>query len=179
MSELVVFTYENEQEAFEALATVVSKKQENVQAPLVAIEDAAVAVKSAHGKVKIRQTMEAAAKSGSVFSSSMWGLIVGFLFGGPLLMAALGGGISALIGRKLDLGISNDFIDEVSASLKPGNSALFLLTNGADPATIAGALGEHGGTLFHTTMADDAAAALAEASEDAELAAAVEAEHAD
>lgn len=179
MADLVVFTYNTEQEAAAALLSVVSKKQENVQAPLVAIDDAAVAVKNTHGKVKIRQTMEASVKGGAIASGSLWGFIIGFFFGGPLLMAALGGGISALTGRKLDLGISNDFIKEVSESLDPGNSVLFLLTKDAEPETIAEALGEHAGTLFHTTMTDDAAEALGEAAQDPELAAAVEAEHAD
>ncbi len=179
MADLVVFTYEQESGAADALATIVSKKKENVEAPLVAIDDAAVAVKRDDGKVKIRQTLESAVKGSSIFSGSLWGLLIGFIFGGPLMFAVLGGGISALIGRKIDLGISNDFIDEVSDALKPGNSALFLLTSESDPATIAEALGDHASTLFHTTMSDDAASALTEASNDAELLAAVEAEHAD
>ena len=62
MSDLIVFTYPTEVEAGQALAHVSSQEQQNVHKPLVAIEDAAVAIKKDNGKVKIRQTLESTAK---------------------------------------------------------------------------------------------------------------------
>lgn len=179
MSELIVFTYPTEDQAAAALGQVVTQKQENVQAPLVDIEDAAVAVKTRGGKVKVRQTLESAAKGSQLASGGLWGLLIGFLFGGPLFGALLGLGVSKLLGRNLDLGIDNEFIDGVSRELQPGNSALFLLVEGTAPEIIAEALGDHRGKLHHTSMSDEAAAALAEASTDSDLAAAAEAEQAE
>ncbi|MFK8025093.1 MAG: DUF1269 domain-containing protein [Ilumatobacter sp.] len=179
MSDLVVFTYKGEIGASAALAHVVTQKQENIQKPLLAIEDAAVAVKTPKHKVKINQTMENAVKGSRTAGAGLWGLLIGLLFGGPLLVAAVAMGISSLLGRKIDLGIDNDFIDSVSNGLEPGDSALFLLVNGATADQVAEALGDHQGTLYHTTLSDEAAASLAEASTNEELAGAIESENAD
>ena len=119
MAKLIVYTYNTEDKAGEVLKEVAGMKQENVQRPLLSLEDAAVVVKDAKGKVKVRQTLESIAKGGNVASGGFWGLLIGFLFGGPLLGALLGMGMSALFGRNIDLGIDNDFIKKVGDELAP------------------------------------------------------------
>ena len=173
MSDLVVFTYEQEGKAAEALSSVTRLKQENVQKPLVGIEDAAVVVKDAKGKVKVRQTLEAAVKGGSIASGGLWGVLIGFLFGGPLFGALLGMGFSALFGRKIDVGIDNDFIKSIGDDLAPGDSALFLLVKDTPVDTVAEALKDHGGKLYHTSLSEEAAEAFSRAGESEELKAAI------
>ena len=163
MSDLIVFCYEGDSEAKEALAHVASQEQKNIHKPLVAIEDAAVAVKKANGKVKIRQTLEAAAKGSRTLYGGFWGLLIGILLGGPLFGLLIGYAVAGLLGRNIDLGIDNDFIETLSDQLEPGNSALFLLVNDTDPDTIAEAMGDHRGTLFHTTLPDGCLSVLDEA----------------
>ena len=165
MSDLIVFTYNDENKAGEVLASVASLKQENVQKALIHIEDAAVVVKNGDGKVKVQQTLESVVKGGRVASGGLWGLLIGFLFGGPLLGALLGMGFSALFGRKIDIGIDNEFINGIGDDLAPGDSALFLLTNNTPVADIAAALNEHGGTLYHTSFSKETATAFSEAME--------------
>lgn len=169
MDDLVVFCYETEDEASKALKHVASQKQQNVQQPLVAIGDAAVAVKHQNGKVKIRQTLETATKQSRTIQGGIWGLLIGFLFGGPLLGAVLGVAVSGILGSRIDLGIDNDFIDSVSSELQPGKSVLFLLVNGTHPDTLKMAMGDFQGKLFHTTMQDGATSVLEEACENDEL----------
>ncbi len=82
MSDLIVYTYDSEEKAAEVLAEIATLKQENVQKALIKIEDAAVAVKDADGKVKVRQTLESIVKGGRIISGGFWGLLIGFLFGG-------------------------------------------------------------------------------------------------
>lgn len=165
MSKLIVYTYNTEDKAAEVLRTVSGMKQENVQRPLIALKDAAVVVKNAKGKVRVRQTLESVAKGRNVTSGGFWGLLIGFLFGGPLLGALLGVGMSALFGRNIDLGIDNDFINGVGDELAPDDSALFLLVGDTALETVAEALNPFGGNLYHTNLSDEAAAALAQASE--------------
>ncbi|MEM7117886.1 MAG: DUF1269 domain-containing protein, partial [Chloroflexota bacterium] len=129
MSDLIVFTYNDENKAGEVLTKVATLKQENVQKALINIEDAAVVVKNSDGKVKVQQTLESVVKGSRVASGGLWGLLIGFLFGGPLFGALLGMGFSALFGRKIDIGIDNEFINGIGDDLAPGDSALFLLTN--------------------------------------------------
>lgn len=163
MSDLIVYTYDGEERAGEALKAVAGLKQENVQKPLVTVEDAAVVVKDESGKVRVRQTLETAVKGGSVASGGLWGVLIGFLFGGPLFGALLGMGVAYLFGRKIDIGIDNAFIDRISNDLSPGDSALFLLVKDTPVDTVAGALAGHGGTLHHTSLSDEAADALVRA----------------
>ena len=141
MSDLVVFTYQNEEKAAEVLAEIATLKQENVQKALIQIEDAAVAVKDEDGKVKVKQTLESVVKGGRIMSGGFWGLLIGFLFGGPLLGALLGVGLYSLLGRKIDIGIDNALIDDLSNQLEVGNSALFLLTVNTPVEDIAGDVG--------------------------------------
>lgn len=165
MSDLIVFTYEQANKASEALAHVASLKQENVQKALIGIEDAAVVVKDAKGKVKIRQTLESAVKGSNVATGGLWGVLIGFLFGGPLFGALLGMGISGLLGRKIDIGIDNSFIKGIGDDLAPGDSAMFLLVKDTSVDTVAEALKDFEGRLYHTSLSDEAAEAFSKASE--------------
>ena len=55
-------------------------------------------------------------------------ITIGLLFLSPFLGAAIGAGMGALAGRLSDVGINDDFIKQVSSTIHPGESALFLLT---------------------------------------------------
>ena len=96
-------------------------------------------------------------------------MLVGFLFGGPLLGALVGAGVSWLAGRKIDFGIANDFITEVSEDLRPGRSALLLLVKDTPIDTLAQTHNAQGGRLYHTTLTDEAAAAFTQAAEAPEI----------
>ncbi len=175
-NDLIVFTYPDENQATVALQRVVTAKQENTHVPLVAIDDAAVAVKNDKGRVKVRQTLESAVKGSRVASGGFWGLLIGLLFGGPLVGALVGIGLRTLSNRQIDIGIDNTFISAVSDSLAPGQSALFLLTDGATPDAIDEALGDHDGTLFHTTLASETTEALSDMAGDESITTALEAD---
>ena len=177
MSDLIVFTYEQEDKAAEALKHVASLKQENVQKALIGIEDAAVVVKDAKGKVKIRQTLESAVKGSNVASGGLWGVLIGFLFGGPLFGALLGMGISGLLGRKIDIGIDNNFIKGIGDDLAPGDSAMFLLVKDTPVETVSDALKDFDGRLYHTSLSEEAAEALSKASEHEPIKEAMEAQN--
>ncbi|NDJ53858.1 MAG: DUF1269 domain-containing protein [Chloroflexi bacterium] len=172
MSKLIVFTYENQEKAGQVLQSVAELSKQH----LIEVEDAAVIVKDANGKVKVHQTLESLVKSSNVASGGFWGLLIGLIFGGPIFMALLGMGLSALFGRKLDVGIDNQFIKNVGSDMKPGDSALFLLTEDITVDKVADALREHGGTLYHTSLSKEAEENLAKALEHAPIAKAVEAQ---
>jgi len=175
MSKLIVYTYNTEEKAAEVLQAVASMTQEHVRKPLIGVEDAAVVVKNAKGKVKVRQTLETTVKGSNVASGGFWGLLIGFLFGGPIFGALLGMGMSGIFGRNIDLGIDNDFIKKVGDELAPGDSALFLLVGDTPVETIADALNAHGGNLYHTNISDEASEALEKASADDAIADAINA----
>ena len=57
-----------------------------------------------------------------------------------------------LTGAIKDYGIPDKFIKEVSAGLRPGTSALFLMTTGGDKSKILPELSVHKGRLLSTTL---------------------------
>ncbi|MEM6431499.1 MAG: DUF1269 domain-containing protein [Deinococcota bacterium] len=179
MSDLIVYTYDQEDKATDVLKHVASLKQDNVQKALVGIEDAAVVIKNAKGRVKVRQTLESAVKGNNIARGGLWGVLIGFLFGGPLFGALLGMSISGLLGHNIDIGIDNEFINGISNDLAPGDSALFLLVNNTPTETIAEALKGFNGKLYHTSLSEEAEAALTKAGDHGPIKEAIEAQNAD
>jgi len=121
MSDLVVIVYSTEAKAEEMRQKVLELQKEY----LIEVSDAAVAVKQSDGNVKLNQLLNTTA-AGAV-SGSFWGLLIGIVFLNPILGAALGAASGAISGALTDYGINNDFMKQLSASLQPGNAALFEL----------------------------------------------------
>ncbi len=179
MSNLIVLTFDTKTEAERTLLSVIDESANSVLGRAVQIEDAAVAVKNDKGRVKITQTMEAAAKGGRTLRGTWWGLLIGLLFAGPLFGAIIGGSIAALRGRKMDLGIDNQFIKEVGDKLEPGGSALLILTDRTPEEALTQAAVELNAGLLLSELSDDAAATLTQVAADDDIAKAIEEEHAD
>lgn len=175
MGKLIVFTYDAEQQA----EAVLAKVHELTKQSLIVVQDAAWVVKDTNGKVRVQQTLENYVKGGNVVSGGFWGLLVGFLFGGPLFGALLGIGLGALFGSQIDVGVDNDFINEVGDNLKPGSSALFLLAEEVTVDKVGEALSEFGGTISHTSLSNESEAIFRKALEHDEIATAIVAHNSD
>ncbi len=92
---------------------------------LIKIEDAAVVVRNEKGRANVKQahSLVGAGALGGAF----WGMLIGLLFFAPWLGLLAGAAGGALSGKLGDIGIDDDFINEVRDAIEPGNSALFLL----------------------------------------------------
>src|SRR5690606_33506823 len=119
--DLIVIVYPTEAKAEEVRQRLIGPQREY----LIRLGDAVIATKTAAGKIKLNQLMNTTA-AGAV-SGSFWGLLIGALFLNPLLGVAIGAASGAIGGALTDVGINDAFIKELSASLQPGNGALFLL----------------------------------------------------
>ena len=97
------------------------------------------------------------------------GALLGLLLGGLLFPVAgllLGAGGGALVGRFMNLGVDGNFVKEVSASLQPGTSALFVLAHDANPAVVRAIMQEHPGKVLQTTLSPEAEESLKKAMQD-------------
>jgi uncharacterized membrane protein len=83
-------------------------------------------------------------------------------------------GLNALFGRSIDLGIENSFIKGIGDELAPGDSALFMLMGETPVETVAQALNQFGGNLYHTNLSKEAADILVQASQHEPIAEAIE-----
>ncbi|WP_442928627.1 DUF1269 domain-containing protein [Natronomonas sp.] len=93
---------------------------------LITLEDAAVVVRDEKGRAKVKQahSLVGAGALGGAF----WGMLIGLLFFAPWLGLLAGATAGAVSGKLGDIGIDDDFINEVRDAIDPGNSALFLLS---------------------------------------------------
>ena len=91
----------------------------------------------------------------------MLGLLLAGLFF-PLAGIAVGAGLGALVGKSFHLGIDKKFIEEVSESLKPGTSALFVIVKGGDVNMAIASFRPYEGKILQTTLPEEQVKALEE-----------------
>ena len=118
---LVAVAYGSEENANRALDAV----RELAEEKELALKDAAVVVKTAGGRVELRQTRQPAVGDSIVGGGTiglLLGLVVGIPIAGALAGLGGGGGLAAF-----DRGISDDRMRRFGDELEPGHAALFAL----------------------------------------------------
>ncbi|MCU4801618.1 DUF1269 domain-containing protein [Halobacteria archaeon HArc-gm2] len=120
---------------------------------LITLEDAAVVVRKENGHAKVKQA-HSLVGSGAL-GGAFWGMLIGVLFLAPWLGMAVGAASGALAGKLGDVGIDDSFIKEVSETIEPGMSALFLLTRDANIDRIQEELSDAEFTIIQTNLSPD------------------------
>jgi len=90
-------------------------------------------------------------------------LFLGVLFLVPLLGAAIGAAMGALSTSMIDMGISDQFIDDVKKKVTPGTSALFLLVDDVVVGEVESALSDMKPELIASNLSAEQEAKLREA----------------
>ncbi|WRH68659.1 MAG: DUF1269 domain-containing protein [Planktothrix sp. GU0601_MAG3] len=139
MSDLIAIAYDDEYKAEEVRLTLIKLQKEH----LIELEDAAVIVKNAEGKVKLNQAIDLTT-AGAV-SGGFWGLLIGTLFLSPLLGAAVGAAAGAASGALSDIGVDDDFMKSLGETLQPKTSALFVLVRKVTPDKVLEEIAPYGG----------------------------------
>jgi uncharacterized membrane protein len=160
MSDLVVIGFDQEEKAFELRAELAKMQKEY----LIEMEDVVVVTKNEKGKAKLHQAVNLTAAGAA--SGSFWGLLIGMIFMNPLIGAAVGAGAGAISGKLSDIGIDDKFIKELSGTLQPGNSALFVLVRKATPDKVIERLKGFQGKVLKTSLTTDKEAELQAVLED-------------
>ncbi|HET6377228.1 MAG TPA: DUF1269 domain-containing protein [Methylocella sp.] len=146
MSDLVVIAFPSEARAEEVRQKILEMQKDY----LIELGDAAIAIKQADGSVKLNQLINTTA-AGAV-SGTFWGTLIGLIFLMPLAGAAIGAASGAIGGMLTDIGINDAFMQEVAASLQPGNAALFLLIRKLTTDKVLDDLKGVGGTVLRTSF---------------------------
>lgn len=123
MSELLVFSFKDQNGATEARNRLYELRKEE----LIRIADACVVTRNKKGKVKFKQARNLV--GGGALGGAFWGALIGLLFLMPFAGMAIGSLIGALTGKFGDIGINDEFMKEVSESIGPDESGLFLLVD--------------------------------------------------
>lgn len=130
---------------------------------LVEVDDAVVAVRTAMGDIKIKQTKSLAGKY--TLRGSGIGLLAGMLLGGPIGGLIGGATIGAISGKMKDIGIDDKFIKEISEGLVRNTSALFFLGKSSDPEKLLDELKPFKAFVATTSLDADREKALRKALE--------------
>jgi uncharacterized membrane protein len=153
MADIIAVTFDGADEAEAALRTIRSLEQEGKVKP----SDTAVVSKDQDGKVTIHNEVASGTETGVTIGAVLGGLLF-VVF--PLAGIAAGAVAGGLIGRAAAPGIDGKWVKEVESDLPPGGSALFLQLREADRGLVIGALRQHKGRVFQTTLADEEVASL-------------------
>jgi uncharacterized membrane protein len=149
MSTLIVIGYDDQYKAEEVRLKLRKLQSEY----LIDLEDAVVAVKDSAGKVKLHQAVNLTT-AGAV-SGGFWGSLIGLIFLNPLLGLAVGATAGAVSGALTDLGINDDFMKDLAATMTNGSSALFVLVRKATPDKVLEEIKGTGGKILKTSLSHD------------------------
>jgi len=150
MSYIIAITFATPHEA-ERVRHSLSEAEEQGQLNL---DDSAVVVKDAHGRIHVHNEVDTGIKVGAL-GGGMLGLLIGFIFGGPIgsMLVGLVGG--ALMGSLAQMGVDKGFMKDVEEAMPPDSSALFFLLRDDDPDTAIDALEPYQGTVYHTSLSPE------------------------
>jgi uncharacterized membrane protein len=156
--DLIVVAYENEYSAYENLNLLRKFDRDWV----VEIHDAVAVAKDSGGKLHIQDSYKATPRAGA-----SWGVLLGTILGG-LALVPLTGGLSAAAAsgavaagatgaamaswNKQAVGLSDEFVSTVSATLGPGDSAVFALIETNDPELAVEFFRGTGGEIIRTNL---------------------------
>lgn len=146
MSNLVVITFDDMEEAERVLKTMRSVQQEG----LVSLDDSAVVVRDEEGKYHVKNEVDRGVKIGALGGGAIGLMIGGLLFPvAGILVGVLGG---AAVGALAGVGIDKDFVKEVEGAMEPGTSAIVLVVREANANVALAALKPYKGTVYSTTF---------------------------
>jgi uncharacterized membrane protein len=138
---------------------------------VVDLNDAVAVYRDYQGKLRVDQSFQMTTGEGAGWGGLFGGLIgamlaapftggasaAAVLAAGSLSGVALGATFGAIDAEswKDDYGISEDFVDQVSTMIQPGDSAAFVLARTINPTLVADAFKGYGGTILRTTLNDE------------------------
>lgn len=148
MSDLIVIGFSDEFKADEVLLDLRKLEREH----LIDLEDAAIVVRNKDGKVRVKQTQELV--TSGALSGGFWGLLIGMIFFEPLL-GILGAAVGALSGALTDIGIDDNFIQELGNTIEPGTSAIFVLVRKSTPDKVLDDLSKFEGKVLRSSLSHE------------------------
>jgi uncharacterized membrane protein len=171
MAELIVVGFKNQMyRASEVLNDLLAMNDDWV----VDLHDAVAVYRDFNGKLRVDQSYQMTTGQGAALGG-LWGLLIGatlaipFTGGASAAAAAgaiaagaaggtaLGAGLGAMDAEswKDEFGIPEDFVQQVSVLIQPGDSAIYAILRVGNPDIVADQFRGYGGTILRTTLSRD------------------------
>jgi uncharacterized membrane protein len=149
-----VITFEDENQALAVLRSLKSLANQD----MLSLDDAAVIIKDAQGKVQVKNMVEKNVKVGAAVGGLVGLAVASILF--PVAGIALGAAGGALVGKSFGNGVDKKFIKDVTESLAPGNSAILFLVSHENTGMLITALEPYFGKIYQTSFDSEVEAEL-------------------
>ncbi|WP_406381779.1 DUF1269 domain-containing protein [Streptomyces sp. NBC_01618] len=157
MSNLFVIAYDDLATADQVRDKLLSMNREH----LVELEDVVVVERrEKDGKIKLHQAVNHVGNGAA--GGALWGSVIGLLFLVPFLGAAVGAAAGAAGGSAVDTGVNDKFMKELSANLRPGAAAVFVLVKTSVRDRVVPEIVKFGGQLVQTSLSKEDEAHLRE-----------------
>ena len=171
MAELIVVGFKNQMyRASEVLNELLAMDDDWV----VDLHDAVAVYRDLNGKLRVGQSYQLTTGQGAALGG-MWGMLIGatlaipFTGGASAAAAAgaiaagaaggtaLGAGFGAMDAEswKDEFGIPEDFVQQVSVLIQPGDSAIYAILRVGNPDIVADQFKGYGGTILRTTLSPE------------------------
>jgi len=128
---------------------------------LAQLEDAVLVEHTPDAGVKLHQLSRPG--PGDAMKGAAGGALIGMLFLAPLLGAAIGAAGAAIGSKLADEGISDTFMEDLGAQLRPGATALIALGSTEDREALIERVRGYGGVVIQSTLSPADHAHLKEA----------------
>lgn len=153
-SQVVVITFDDPDEAEQVRETI----RTGEKGGYISLDDAAVVVKDEDGKVHVKNETDRGVAVGAL-GGGLLGLLIFSMFTpiGAIVLGALGG---AFIGKAVKPGVDKKFEEDIVKALTPGSSAIFLVVKDANADYAIAALREYKGTIYQTSLSEEAEESL-------------------
>lgn len=127
---LAAFSFDDELRAAEFMTAMTRLAREKK----LNIHDAVFVVKTSEGKTYVRETTDLQPGQ-TALGTGMWSGLFGLLLGGPVGMLVAGGigaGAGALTAKMVDVGVSDEFVEQLREQVQPATTTLALLADVSD-----------------------------------------------
>jgi uncharacterized membrane protein len=121
------------------------------------LTDTAIVRKDADGKTHVKNEVSTGTEVGAVTGALAGGLL--FLMV-PVVGQIAGVAIGGWLGSRANTGVETALVKEVTVTLQPGQSALFLIVSSGDPDAVLATLQGRHGHVYQTTLRPEVEAAL-------------------
>jgi len=142
--------------AYPDAATAERARGELVQATkehLIELQDAVVAERRPDGKIKLHQAIGTTGAGAA--GGALWGGLIGLLFLAPLFGMAIGAASGAIGGKFTDVGVNDDFMKQLGASLPTGGAALIALGRADARDKLIERMRPYGGEIIQTSLTEE------------------------
>jgi uncharacterized membrane protein len=121
MTDMVVLAFNTLDGAHNAREKLVELNNEF----LLRLDQAVEVIRNPDGQVKIKEERSLAGIG--ALGGAFWGFLIGLIFLVPAVGVAVGAASGAIAGHFTKYGITKEYMNQINESIKPGQSALFIL----------------------------------------------------